>query len=194
MMTGLLNTAMLGRRSDSAGSPRGPPGGPPGAGEKTPIELTRSSRRISLVASRPPIIGMWISIRTRWKPPVRHRVTASRPFMAVCHRTLNRFMKASRSLRLIILSSTMSTLMGGTPADSGAEDSALRRLFLVRRFCGCGDDALGAPDARGAVGGGVATRWVTTVSTAGGVEGGAVAEATTGWLPADVSYVLHINI
>jgi hypothetical protein len=55
-----------------------------------------------------------MSISTKWKPPVRHLATASRPFMAVCQRTLRRFTKASSSLRLIMLSSTINTLMGGT--------------------------------------------------------------------------------
>jgi hypothetical protein len=56
-----------------------------------------------------------MSMRTRWKPPARHFVTAWRPSMAVCQRTLSRFIKASSSLRFMMLSSTINTFMGGTP-------------------------------------------------------------------------------
>lgn len=119
MMTGLLNISVFTSRSSSFS----------GSGtlsfsaglrallaldEKTPILLTFSIRRISRVASSPFILGSWISMRTKWKPPARHLLTASNPFMAVCHRTLSRFTKASSSRRLMGLSSTISTLIGGT--------------------------------------------------------------------------------
>jgi hypothetical protein len=81
---------------------------------KTPIPFNRSNRLISFVASNPFMTGSWISMRTKWNPPCRHFRTASSPFAAHFQRTFNRFMKASKSFWLMILSSTMSTLIGGT--------------------------------------------------------------------------------
>lgn len=69
MMTGLLNKLRSGKAS---ASPTGHPffGGifnPVSIGLplKTPMPLTASSRRISLVASNPFITGNWMSIKTR---------------------------------------------------------------------------------------------------------------------------------
>src|SRR5271170_246324 len=91
-----------------------------------------------------------MSIKTRWNPPVRHWDTAALPFMAVFQRTRSRRMNCSSSLRLITLSSTMRTFIGGTvpsrrPAVAGrgggggsaAEfglDVALLGIFEVEAF------------------------------------------------------------
>ena len=115
--------------------------------EKTPMLFNLSSLRISFVASNPFMTGSWMSMRTKWKPPARHFVTASRPFMAVCHRTFRRFMKASSNRRLIMLSSTMRTFIGGTapsrsPAGSfGGLSFVLRPGFCV--FRGRGEETRG---------------------------------------------------
>lgn len=167
-MTGDLNRSMFSSLSFSSGSPL-TSGGALAAELKTPIELTLSSRLISRVASRPLMTGSWMSINTKWKPPPRHLLTASRPFMAVDHRTLRRLTKASSSLRLIILSSTMRTLMGGTLPFSmplGRDGCSVGFFFL--EILGLGDDTRG---------GGVADRCEAAAvpSGAGGVgmDGGA---------------------
>src|SRR5437870_2438391 len=86
---------------------------------------------------------------TRWKPPSRHLLTASRPFIAVCQRTFRRFINASRSLRLMMLSSTMSTLIGGTVPSrrlvAARKGPLLLTFFLdFRGFCdGRGEDTRG---------------------------------------------------
>lgn len=109
-----------------------------------------------------------MSMRTKWKPPARHLVTASRPFMAVCHRTLSRFMNASSSLRLIMLSSTIRTLIGGTAPSSkpaGSDGwSALFLIFLLSLLLTCGRG-----DATGCGGGGVETLRSGCSKEAGGL-------------------------
>lgn len=107
---------------------------PSGVLGKTPIPFNRSSRRISLVASRPFITGSWMSIRTKWKPPWRHFFTASSPLPAHFQRTLSRFMNASRSFWLIILSSTISTLIGGTVPSIRPPKAALRNGEVLLLF------------------------------------------------------------
>ena len=155
MMTGLLKSAVFIRLSSSSGtwsisSPFANVGVVEALFEKTPMLLTRSNRLISLVASRPFITGNWISMRTKWKPPSRHLVTASFPFMAVLQRTFKRFMKASSRRRLMILSSTMRTLIGGT-APSRTEAASvdvcttcfLERLVLGALGRGPGEETRG---------------------------------------------------
>lgn len=138
MMTGLLKSAVFIKISSSfdctssslepsfIASPRPNVGVLLALLVNTPISLTFSNLLISLVASKPFMIGNWISMRTRWKPPSRQRVTASLPFIAVDQRTFSLLRKASNNLRLIMLSSTTRTLMGGTElsrrlADVGKE-------------------------------------------------------------------------
>ena len=187
MMTGLLNTSMFSSLSSGLGSPFSPSGLAPSgakallaAPEKTPIELTRSRRLISLVASSPLMMGSWMSISTRWNPPVRHLSTASRPFMAVDQRTLRRLTKASRSLRLMMLSSTIRTLMGGTPLlrmPLGRAGGAWSLVFFFLDFEGPAIDVWGAIGRGETVrGGGVDVRCMGTIdgtelgrSPAGGV-------------------------
>lgn len=125
MITGLLKRALSASLSFSSTSFPKLPSSPSlllGASLlpllKTPILLTRSNLLISLVASKPFMIGSWISMSTKWNPPDRHFVTASFPFMALCHRTFRRCMKAPKTRKLIILSSTINTLIGGTELSS----------------------------------------------------------------------------
>lgn len=80
----------------------------------TPIRLACSSRRISLVASRPLSSGIWISMSTRWNPPWRHFSIASWPFLAQSERIERCPRYRSRMRMLMMLSSTMSTLTCGT--------------------------------------------------------------------------------
>ena len=143
IMTGLLNKAVFIRLSSSPGLssfssnslPPGKVGVLEALFEKTPILFTRSSLLISFVASSPFMIGNWISINTRWKPPPRHFLTASCPFIAVCHLTFNRFMNASRSLRLMMLSSTIRTLMGGTAPSRSPAGNLGWFAFVLVLFC-----------------------------------------------------------
>jgi hypothetical protein len=154
-MTGLLKSPLSPSLSSSCGSSGPFPSCPSlvfGASLlpllKTPMLFTRSNRRISFVASRPFITGSWMSMSTKWKPPAFHFVTASLPFMARCHRTLRRCMKAPKTRKLIMLSSTIRTLIGGTepsnrPAGKpGASGSCFFLRFLTTLF-GCGEATRG---------------------------------------------------
>jgi hypothetical protein len=149
MITGLLKRFVLCNLSSPSGSQVVVSGGSEELAllVNTPIEFNRSNLRISLVASSPFMMGSCMSMSTKWKPPVRHFVTASRPFMAFCDRTLSLFMNASKSLRLMMLSSTIRTLIGGTAPLSipvGNEGwSEFVFLFFLGRLCGRGDDIRG---------------------------------------------------
>lgn len=157
MMTGLLNRFRSGKASASLTGPL-PLGATLrpfsiGLPPKTPMLLTASSRRISLVASSPFMTGSWMSISTRWNPPVLHMVTASLPFMADFQRTFSLFIKASSNFRLMTLSSTSKTLIGGTELSSsmaglGLEDrvgsplverATLAFFFFFGFWPGCGE-------------------------------------------------------
>lgn len=89
-------------------------------------------------------------MRTKWKPPVRHILTASAPFIAVFQRTLRRLTKASSSFRLMGLSSTMRTLMGGTvPLSIPAGRVSWSKFFLL--FLGLPTDGRGEEVRAGGV-------------------------------------------
>ena len=149
MMTGLLKRLLSPSLSSSSSSRSEPPclsnlvfGASLLPLLNTPMLLTRSNLLISFVASRPFMTGNWISMSTKWKPPAFHFVTASFPFMARCHRTFSLCIKAPRTRKLMMLSSTINTLIGGTDPSSspaGILGGSAGVGFLLLLLSGRGD-------------------------------------------------------